>query len=196
MIERLRTLAGVETVGATTQTPLSPGDNWTRFAIEGRPEPPQGQQQQAATRAVSNDYFRTMRIPLRQGRFFSNTDARVALPLIRWFEQQPYPEHFNESQAIPAVIINETMAELYWPNEDPLGKRMRIIFSPWLTVVGVVGDVRHTGLEYPAKSGGLLVTTAGTAILDGGDGADIGGSAATWVRRSANRSKQSTRISL
>ena len=149
LIERLRTLPGVESVGATTQTPLSPGDNWTAFAIEGRPEPPQGQQQQAATRAVSDDYFRTMRIPLLKGRFFSNADARIALPLIRWFEQQPYPEHFNESQAVPAVIINETMARTYWPNEDPLGRRMRIIFSPWLTVVGVVGDVRHSGLNTP-----------------------------------------------
>jgi putative ABC transport system permease protein len=149
LIERLRTLPGVESVGATTQTPLSPGDNWTAFAIEGRPEPPQGQQQQAATRAVSDDYFRTMRIPLLKGRFFNNADARIALPLIRWFEQQPYPEHFNESQAAPAVIINETMARLYWPNEDPLGQRMRIIFSPWLTVVGVVRDVRHSGLNTP-----------------------------------------------
>jgi putative ABC transport system permease protein len=145
----LRSLPGVDSVGATTQTPLSPGDNWTAFAIEGRPAPPQGQQQQAATRAVSNDYFRTMRIPLRQGRFFEASDARVALPLIRWFEQQPYPEHFNESQAVPVVIINETMAKLYWPNENPLGRRLSIIFSPWLTVVGVVGDVRHAGLNTP-----------------------------------------------
>ncbi|MCM3901968.1 MAG: ABC transporter permease [Pyrinomonadaceae bacterium] len=148
LIERLRSLPDVESVGATTQTPLSPGDNWTAFAIEGRPVP-QGQQQQAATRAVSNDYFRTLRIPLRQGRFFTNADARVALPLIRWYEQQPYPEHFKESQAVPSVIINETMAKLYWPNENPLGRRLSIIFSPWLTVVGVVGDVRHNGLNTP-----------------------------------------------
>jgi putative ABC transport system permease protein len=149
LIDRLQTLPGVESVGATTQTPLSPGDNWSGFAIEGRPDPPQGNQQQAASRAVSNDYFSTMKIPLRKGRFFNDTDARVALPLIRWYPQQPYPEHFNESQAIPAVIINETMARLYWPNEDPLGKRLRIIFSPWLTVVGVVGDVHHNGLNTP-----------------------------------------------
>ncbi len=164
-------------MGATTQTPLSPGDNWTAFAIEGRPEPPQGQQQQAATRAVSNDYFRSMRIPLRKGRFFNNTDARVALPLIRWFEQQPYPDRFNESQAVPAVIINETMARLYWPNEDPLGRRMRIIFSPWLRVVGVVGDVRHTGLnsqpnpevylsqlQEPQSSMAVMVRTVGDPL--------------------------------
>jgi predicted permease len=149
LIARLRALPGVESAGATTQTPLGPGDNWIAFAIEGRPDPPQGAQQQAAVRAVSDDYFRTMKIPLRKGRFFSNADARVALPLIRWFEQQPFPEHFKEPQAAPAVIINETMARLYWPNEDPLGHRLSILFSPWLTVVGVVGDVHHTGLHTP-----------------------------------------------
>lgn len=146
---RLQGLPGVESVGATTITPLGHADNWCAFAIEGRPDPPQGQQQQAATRAVSSDYFRTMQIPLRKGRFFSNADARVALPLIRWFEQQPFPEHFNDPQPAPAVIINETMARLYFPNEDPLGRRLRVILSPWMSVVGVVGDVHHTGLNTP-----------------------------------------------
>lgn len=149
LLGRLQSLPGVESVGATTNTPLGPSENWSGFATEGRPDPPQGDQQQAALRTVSDDYFRTMQIPLRKGRFFNNSDARVALPLIRWFEQQPFPERFNEPQAAPAVIINETMARLYWPNEDPVGRRMRIIFSPWLTIVGVVGDVRHTGLNTP-----------------------------------------------
>ncbi|HSE30846.1 MAG TPA: ABC transporter permease [Pyrinomonadaceae bacterium] len=148
LMTRLRSLPGVESVGASTQTPLSRGDNWSGFAIEGRPVP-EGQLQQAATRAVSNDYFQTLRIPLRKGRFFTNADARIALPLIRWFPQQPYPEHFNESQPTPAVIINETMARLYWPNQDPLGQRIKIIESPWMTVVGVVGDVHHTSLAVP-----------------------------------------------
>ncbi|HET9479245.1 MAG TPA: FtsX-like permease family protein, partial [Pyrinomonadaceae bacterium] len=151
LIEKLKTLPGVEAAGATTQTPLSPGDNWSAFTIEGRPDPPPGQQQQAAMRIVSSDYFTTMKIPLRKGRFFSNADARAALPLIRWFDQQPYPERFNEPQPAPAAIINETMARLYWSNEDPLGRRLKIIASPWITVVGVVGDVRHSGLNTPAN---------------------------------------------
>ena len=149
LMQRLKTLPGVESVGATTQTPLSPGDNWCAFAIEGRPDPPPGAQQQAAIRTVSNDYFHTLRIPLRKGRFFNDADTRVALPLIRWYEQQPYPAHFNDPQPVPAVIINEAMARQYWPNEDPLGKRLRVIASPWITVVGVVGDVHHTGLSTP-----------------------------------------------
>lgn len=106
LIGRLQSLPGVESVGATSLTPLSPGDNWSGFAIEGRPDPPKGDLQQAAVRAVSDDYFRTMKIPLRKGRFFNNSDARVALPLMRWYEQQPYPERFNEPQAAPAVIIS------------------------------------------------------------------------------------------
>jgi len=149
LIVRLQALPGVESVGATTNTPLGPAESWSGFAIEGRPAPPQGNHQQAAVRTVSDDYFRTMQIPLRKGRFFNSSDARVALPLIRWFEQQPLPEHFDDPQAAPAIIINETMARLYWPNEDPVGRRMRIIFSPWLTIVGVVGDVHHTGLNTP-----------------------------------------------
>jgi putative ABC transport system permease protein len=147
LIDRLKGLPGVESVGATTRTPLNPGDNWAGFVIEGRPEPPPGQQQQAALRSVSNDYFRTLKIPLRRGRFFSEADARVSLPLIRWYEQQPYPAHFNEPQPVPTVIINERMASLYWPGEDPVGRRLRIIASPWLTVVGVVGDVHHQALN-------------------------------------------------
>ncbi|HEY6805733.1 MAG TPA: ABC transporter permease [Pyrinomonadaceae bacterium] len=146
LLGRLRNLPGVESVGATTQTPLSPGDNWSGFAIEGRPVP-EGDQQQAATRTVSNDYFSTLRIPLRRGRLFSNADARVALPLIRWFEKEPFPEHFNDSQPIPTAIINETLAKQYWPNEDPIGKRLKVVESPWLTIVGVVGNVHHNGLN-------------------------------------------------
>jgi putative ABC transport system permease protein len=149
LIGRLRSLPGVESASATTITPLGSAESWIAFAIEGRPDPPQGQEQQAAVRSVSDDYFRTLQIPLRKGRFFNNGDARLALPLIRWFEQQPLPEHFNEPQAAPAIIINETMARLYWPNEDPVGRRLQILFSPWMTVVGVVGDVHHTGLHTP-----------------------------------------------
>jgi putative ABC transport system permease protein len=149
LIGRLRSLPGVESASATTITPLGSAESWIAFALEGRPDPPQGQEQQAAVRSVSDDYFRTLQIPLRKGRFFNNGDARLALPLIRWFEQQPLPEHFNEPQAAPAIIINETMARLYWPNEDPVGRRLQILFSPWMTVVGVVGDVHHTGLHTP-----------------------------------------------
>jgi putative ABC transport system permease protein len=63
------------------------------------------------------------------------------------FDKQPYPEHYNEPQPTPVIIINETMARMFFPNEEPLGQRIRIMSSPWLTVVGVVGDVLHRGLN-------------------------------------------------
>ena len=147
LIEKLKALPGVERVGATSQTPLSPGDNWAPISIEARPAPPPGQESAAAMRTVSSEYFQVMRVPLKKGRYFSESDARIALPVMRWFEQQPYPEHYNEPQPVPAIIINETMERMFFPNEESLGKRIRIIASPWLTIVGVVGDIHHTGLN-------------------------------------------------
>lgn len=177
LIERIRALPGVEAVGATTQTPLSPGDNWGPFTIEGRPASAPGQDSFAAMRSVSSDYFRAMRVPLRKGRYFTEADARIALPVMRWFEQQPYPEHYNESQPAPAIIINETMARLFFPDEDPLGKRIRIIASPWLTILGVVGDIHHSALstrpnpemylsdlQEPSGSLAVMVRTSGDPL--------------------------------
>jgi putative ABC transport system permease protein len=118
-----------------------------------------------------------MRIPLRKGRYFTETDARIALPVMRWFDQQPYPQHYDEPQPVPAIIINETMARKFFPDEDPIGQRIRIIASPWLTIVGVVGDVRHTGLstqpnpemylsdlQEPFGSMAVMVKTAGDPL--------------------------------
>jgi putative ABC transport system permease protein len=147
LIERIKALPGVESVGATTRTPLGGTASWLPVSIEGRPAPPPGQEPYVADRTISSDYFRAMRIPLRRGRYFTEADARRAVPVIRWFEQQPYPEHFDEPQPEPVIIINETMAQMFWPGEDPLGRRVRLIASPWFTVVGVVGDIRHGSLN-------------------------------------------------
>src|SRR6185436_17831845 len=119
-----------------------------------------------------------MRIPLRNGRYFTEADARIALPVMRWFDRQPYPPNFDEPQAIPALIINETFARRFFPGEDPIGQRIRIISSPWLTIVGVVGDVRHGGLstqpnpemflsdlQEPQSSMAVMVRTAGDPLL-------------------------------
>ena len=90
-----------------------------------------------------------MSIPLRRGRWFAMRDARLAVPLIRWYPQQPLPPRSAEPQPAPVAVINETMARRYWPNEDALGKRFRIIASPWITVIGIVGDVRQSALVEP-----------------------------------------------
>jgi putative ABC transport system permease protein len=178
LMARLKAMPGVESVGATRQTPLYPGDNWVPVSFEGRPAASPGQETYVAMRSISADYFSTMKIPVRQGRQFSDSDARLAVPTIRWFEQQPYPENFDKPQPAPVIIINETMARTFWPGEDPLGKRMRIISSPWFTVVGIVGDIHHTGLhtkpnpevylshqQEPNSSLAVMIRTSGDPLL-------------------------------
>jgi len=97
-------------------------------------------------RVVAGDYFRVMEIRLVRGRLFEPSDARRAIPLIRWFPQQPLPPAFDEPQPRPVALINETMARQFFPGEDPVGRRIRILFSPWIEIVGIAGDVRHAGL--------------------------------------------------
>jgi predicted permease len=92
-----------------------------------------------------------MGIPLQEGRSFEATDSRIALPLIRWWTTQPYPAHFDEAQPGPVAVINQTMARRYWPGGQALGRRFRIIESPWITVVGIAGDVHHRGLGLPTQ---------------------------------------------
>ncbi|MEX2282754.1 MAG: ABC transporter permease [Gemmatimonadota bacterium] len=144
---RFNALPGVQFVGATSQLPVGPCCDGIVITIEHRPKPPEGQEPGALMAVVSHDYFRAMQMPLRSGRYFNNADARLALPLVRYWEQQPFPAHYDESQAPPVVIINEAMARKYWPGEDAVGKRFRILYSPYVTVVGVVGNVRQRGLS-------------------------------------------------
>ena len=149
LVEHVKALPGVESVGATTNLPLQAGDNWIPFSIEGRPPLPPGQEPTAAFRVVTTDYFRTLRIPLRRGRFFSEADKRISVPVIRWYDSQPYPANFDAPQPVPVAIVSEAMARQYWPNQNPIGRRFRLLFSPWITVVGVVGDVKHGSLDAP-----------------------------------------------
>jgi putative ABC transport system permease protein len=142
---RLRNRPRVLAVGAVSHVPLTPGDNRVGFDIEGRPAG-RGEERRASMRVVAGDYFRVMEIPIVRGRAFTAADARRALPLIRWFEQQPLPPAFDEPQPQPVALINETMARQFWPGEDPVGRRLRVLFSPWIEIVGVVGDVRHAAL--------------------------------------------------
>lgn len=143
---RLRGAPGVRAVGIVSHLPLVPGDNRMSFDIEGQPSGGPGDERRASLRVVGGDYFRAMEIPLRRGRWFNPSDARRAVPLIRWFEQQPMPPHFADPQPPPVAVVNESMAARFWPGENPVGRRIRVLFSPWIEVIGVVGDVRHGGL--------------------------------------------------
>ena len=151
LLERLDAVGSVTAQGATSHLPLGGSDNWMPFTIAGRPPAAPGQDPNAAFRVVTPDYFRALDIPLRRGRFFTPADARLSVPVIRWFPQQPQPPGIDRPQAAPVALISETAARTFWPDDDPIGKRIRVLFSPEMTIVGVVGDVKHNALNQPAS---------------------------------------------
>jgi len=128
LLERVQRLPQVQSAGVVSTLPQGDSVATMGFWIEGRPAPPPEQRPVAAFSAVSPDYFRTMGIRLLRGRSFTDRDAPGALP---------------------AVIINETMARRYWPGEDPVGWRLLRgrPGAPPLLIVGVVRDVRLQLLE-------------------------------------------------
>ncbi|HET9785762.1 MAG TPA: ABC transporter permease, partial [Pyrinomonadaceae bacterium] len=146
LIERVKTLPGVASVGAVQYLPLSGLDSSTGIFIEGRPLPARGENWETHNRDVTPDYFRALGVPLLAGRYFTGQD---------------------DENSARVTIINETMARRYWPGENPLGKRVTLNFeamkfypdrAPDLDlpagmreIVGVVGDIRHVGQTTAAK---------------------------------------------
>jgi putative ABC transport system permease protein len=121
---RLRALPGVQLVAHVGEIPTRLGSRWS-FSIDGAPQRPDDAQPFVLFAPVSDDYFRALRIPLRQGRTF---DAR------------------DREGAPPTVVISETMARRYWPSGDALGARIRFgpnPQAPLSEVIGIVGDVRN-----------------------------------------------------
>ena len=127
VLERVEQLPGVESASVTSGIPLTGSSMMMMFmSVEGRPAPAPGQEPPVIGNAVSNDYFNTMRIPLLKGRFFNDQDMETSAKV---------------------VIVNESFARRYWPDEDPIGKRvMTNSRSGERTIVGVVGDVHGFGL--------------------------------------------------
>jgi len=131
-LERVRNIPGVESVGAVHCTTFT-GSCWgSVYLVEGRPTPAQSELPTSAFNVVDTEYFRTMQIPLLAGRFFTAADRKGAPPVL---------------------IINRSMARKWWPNENPIGKRIKQGFPqsslPYLEVVGVVGDVKEDGQDAP-----------------------------------------------
>jgi predicted permease len=122
LASRVRNIPGVQSVGFTSHLPLAGTDNDWSFFIEGRPPKPPGVFDTTKYRPVSAGYFETIGIPVKSGRTFEPRD--------------------DEDHA----IVNEAMARAFWPNEDPVGKRLRFGDVNWRTIVGIVGDVHHQGL--------------------------------------------------
>jgi len=156
LVDRVKTLPEVQSTALISTLPLSGNETDTDFFIEGRPQPPPNQQPVAWYNSVSPDYFRAMELRLIKGRAFTDLDKDKS-PLV--------------------VIISETMARRYFPNEEPLGKRIGRGPDRWREIVGVVRDVKHFGLDAdtpptmyfpmrqaPARAMNLVVRTSGDPL--------------------------------
>ena len=125
LLNEVQALPGVEAAGATMLLPLGGGDARRGIQAEGY-EPRPDEPTRAHLRVVTPTFFAAMRIPLLQGRLLAPQDTEGA-PLV--------------------VLVNRTAAERYWPGQSPVGRRLRIGSGEWREIVGVVGDVRHWGLD-------------------------------------------------
>ncbi|HJR60772.1 MAG TPA: ABC transporter permease [Vicinamibacterales bacterium] len=133
LFERIDRIPGVQSSGAVTFLPLTGLGSATRYEVVGQPVPPAGQEPVTDVRIIANQYFKAMGIPLVRGRLFD--------------PGQP-------ADAQNRIIVNEALARHHWPNEDPIGKRIKVSWTDNRQdeIIGVVGDVRHAGLDTEARS--------------------------------------------
>ncbi|MEO1370294.1 MAG: FtsX-like permease family protein, partial [Acidobacteriota bacterium] len=131
-VERLGQLPGITAAGAISRLPVAELGVYQRLEVEGREEKP-GVVDSAYWRATAGDYFAAMGIPLLRGRAFDASDR---------------------ADGDPVGIISQNMARTMWPDGDALGRRFRSAADGerWVTVVGIVADVRHEGLQTTVQS--------------------------------------------
>jgi predicted permease len=127
--DRIRRLPGVKAEGVVSALPLTGSVGWGQINVEGFVPPP-GQELQVDLRVASSDYFSTMEIPLRQGRFFSDHDT-------------------SDGQRI--AIIDDRFAKRFWPHDNPIGKHLWFNPKDPMTIAGVVGVVKQDGLDSDGK---------------------------------------------
>jgi predicted permease len=131
VLRRVSALPGVEqaSIGGGGSLPLARSRNQVSFTIEGRPADSE-HSPVAELAAVSPGHFRVLEIPILSGRNFTDSD---------------------DDKALPVAIVDQTLARQYWPNENPIGKRVKSgpiqSTNPWLNIIGVVGDVKTDSLE-------------------------------------------------
>jgi predicted permease len=134
VVERLRTVPGVDNATLSYSLPIAGHNWWTVFSVTGKTAEhwiSVGEFPNASTVPVTAGYFQTLRIPLVKGRYFDQSDTPDSLPV---------------------AIVSTTVARKHWPNEEPLGKQIRQgfptePFGPWRTIVGIVGDVKQHGVD-------------------------------------------------
>jgi putative ABC transport system permease protein len=177
VLEQARTLPGVRAAAIDTFPPYGGDTSAVPYAIDGRPLPGPADRPFAFVDIVSPDYFETMGIPVMRGRAFTDRDR---------------------ADSPPVVVINQTMAQRNWPNQDPLGQRTRrgINANTIATVVGVVGDTsgqddldtRHPQIYFPchqspSQNFALILRTSGGSP-------DV----ATGIRRAVNSADKSQAV--
>ena len=126
LLQRVGQIPGVKSAAFASYLPMSGVDNSWAFLIESLAPNPPGVYDVANYRPVSAGYFGTMGIPLLRGRDFSSADTENA-PLV--------------------VLVNAAMVHTWWNGKNPVGQRLQFVGQRWRTVIGVVGDVHHDGLE-------------------------------------------------
>jgi putative ABC transport system permease protein len=137
VVRRLRATPGIEAAAVSDSVPLSGSNDQGAFRIEGRAEPKPGDDGPQANRPrVSSEYFETMGIPLLRGRLFDERDR---------------------AGSADVAVISDLAARIYWPGEDPIGKRLFVDWEAngrpiWREIVGIVGSTRHFGLEARQKA--------------------------------------------
>jgi putative ABC transport system permease protein len=131
---RIAALPGVRAAGFSTILPLAGTNSDWSFAIEGRPSNDKSPNPDEEKRQISPDYFRALETPLIKGRFFTDVD---------------------NADTPRVIIVNQAFAKKFWPNQDALGQRMTFDDPKkdpkWIMIVGVVGDIRHFGLDVDPK---------------------------------------------
>jgi len=139
---RIKNIPGVQHAAFTVVVPLSGSNTDSSFIIEGQDPKASGAFPDEEIRDITPDYFRVLQIPLLKGRFFKEADT---------------------ADSPPVVIVNQGFAKKYFPNSEALGKRIsRDDTNPkWATIVGVVGDIKHRGLDVEAQPEYYLPHTQG-----------------------------------
>ncbi|HKP72002.1 MAG TPA: ABC transporter permease, partial [Pyrinomonadaceae bacterium] len=132
-LRRIAALPGVQYAGATNFIPLGASNLQMLFLVEGKPAPNPGEEPSANCVSVSPDYFRAMGIQLTRGRFFTERESK---------------------QSERVVIVNEATARRFWPDDDPVGRRVQLQGN-WCEIVGVVRDVRQS-LADDAEAGAQI----------------------------------------
>ena len=139
LVEKLEAVPGVRATGVATRGPLDQENSLTGYELEGQPEPKPGDNFNVDLTYASPDYFRAMGMPVLRGRAFTDQDNREHLRGTR--------REDNKDAGANAIIVDEDFVHRHWPNEDPIGKQVRLPWgeradNPLLTVVGVVPHVK------------------------------------------------------